>query len=151
MAGHAPHEILVYPKTVWLSVSKYSWMKRRQLWRLFKRSKDHPWWAGHCILTGEAARKATVPAESGVLEAFAWTVWPWDAPHRPNPNGTDLWVPSGVPNEYHIWYTQQSWEEFLAAGQQNWMYVGMGFYDPPGPGYASRLICAGMDYKCLRL
>ena len=54
MAGQAPHDILVYQKTVWLSVSAYNWVTGLQRWRVYKRLRNQTWWAGGLILKVDA-------------------------------------------------------------------------------------------------
>ena len=124
MAGKLPYEILVYHDTIWVSHIRYSWETGKQRWRVYERPRNHPWWEGGCILKGDTPLlwNTYVPKDF-LLQAYAWSAWPWE---------TDLWFPSGWPNEYHIWYTRQNWEEFLQAGLKNWVCVGKDFYDPPG-------------------
>ena len=64
-----------------------------------------------------------------ILRAYAYTDWTWGEPKLPD--GTDLWVPSGAPNEYLIWYSPVTWPNFLERGsQQEWAYLGLGYWEP---------------------
>ena len=126
MPNKAHHEVLVFKKTVWLSVH-YDMEQGTQRWRVYKRCRGtSQWWLGLVpkgFIPGELANE-NLPKP--ILKAYAFTEWTlWDTPKRPN--GTDLWVEYNLPNEFEKWYSPLNWYEVLDTGKHDWEYVGAGF------------------------
>ena len=63
-----------------------------------------------------------------VLRAYAFTEWSRDVPQRPN--GTNLWVQGNAPNQFEIWYSPLNWEDCLRSCAQDWVFVGIGYWEP---------------------
>ena len=127
MPGKQHHEVLVFRKTVWLSLS-FDETQGRQWWRIYQRRSHRggrvgPGWAGLSPkrTTPHARQNAGLPLP--LLRAYAFTEWSWDTPKRPN--GTDLWVPSGA-HQLTIWYSQLNWQDVLSASEPNSRYMGEG-------------------------
>ena len=125
MPGKAYHEVLVWRKVVWLSIS-FDEESGMQRWRVYRRPHRRrggygPWWKG-LIQRGNVPRwlrneDLTTP----ILRAYAFTVWSWDLP-----NGTNLWVQdNAAPNQFQIWYSPLHWRDFLNTGEQGWTYMGI--------------------------
>ena len=104
------HEVLVFMKTVWLSLS-FDAQGDRQRWRIYRRryrKGKGEWWMGL------------------IRKGYAFTEWTRDTPKRPD--GTDLWVqdvpPNKPPNKFEIWYSCHNWDWVFDSN--DWWYVGEG-------------------------
>ena len=133
MPGKQHHEVLVFRKTVWLSLSfdetggSQQW---RQQWRIYWRPpQEHgrpwatPWWAGLIPKPGPPHDYPNAGLPRPLLRAYAFTEWSFDTPKRPN--GTDLWVPNGT-HQFSIWYSWLNWQDVFSAVEPNWRYMGEG-------------------------
>ena len=124
-----PHfEVLVFRKSVWLSIY-YSQERGMQLWRIYKHPRGAQrslgrWWL-NLMPTDLPMAMRNTDLPTPILRAYAYTEWTWG-----EPDGTDLWVPSGAPNEYLIWHSPVNWPNFLGPGQQEWVYSGLGYWEP---------------------
>ena len=133
MPGKQHHEVLVFHKTVWLSLS-FDETRGSQQWRIYRRTRRSrggrvgPWWAGLIPKRTTPYDRQNAGLPIPLLRAYAFTEWSWDTPQRPN--GTDLWVPDydapNAPHQFTIWYSQLNWQDFLSAGEQEqgWWYMG---------------------------
>ena len=126
MPYKAHHEVLVFKKTVWLSVG-FDVEQDTQRWRVYKRQaykRCRGWWWGlvpEGYILGDL-KNGDLPKP--ILKAYAFTEWTWDTPKRPN--GTDLWVENG--DKFEIWYSPLNWEEVLDTGKHDWEYMGAEFW-----------------------
>ena len=133
MPGKAHHEVLVFRKTVWLSLS-FDETQGSQRWRIYRRPRRSRggrvghWWAGLIPTRTTPYDRQNAGLPRPLVRAYAFTEWSWDTPKRPN--GTDLWVPDwdapNAPHQFTIWYSQLNWQDFLGAGEQEqgWVYMG---------------------------
>ena len=125
--GKAHHEVLVFQNTVWLSIW-FEAVRCTQRWRVYKRpGKGHPWWLG-LVPKGIVEHMLDMDLPKPVLRAYAFTEWSWDQPKRPN--GTDLWVQGNAPNQFEIWYSPLNWEDCLSSSAQDWVSMGIGYWEP---------------------
>ena len=128
MPGKQHHEVLVFRKTVWLSLS-FDETGGSQQWRIYwrpRRSKGGhvgTWWAGLIPKPGPPYERQNAGLPIPRLRADAFTEWSFDTPKRPN--GTDLWVPNGT-HQSSIWYSWLNWQDVLIAAELNWRYIGEG-------------------------
>ena len=120
------HEVLVFKKTVWLSLS-FDLPQDSKHWRIYRRwgrkGKGEWWWGlvpkGYMDMKNEDLPKP-------ILKAYAFTEWTWETPQRPN--GTDLWVADKTSNKCDIWYSTLNWDKVLVADDDEWEHVGAGYY-----------------------
>ena len=133
MPNQPHHEVLVFKKTVWLSVL-FDMEQDTQHWRVYKRRMCHrkgtgagEWWVG-LVRTVSVLDLKNRDLPKPILKAYAFTEWTlWDTPKRPN--GTDLWVEYDSPNQFQIWYSQLNWREVLDTRKDDWEYMGLGFWE----------------------
>ena len=114
MPGKQYHEVLVFRKTVWLSLS-FDDAQGRQTVAHLPGLIPKPGWPYD-------SQNAGLPIP--LLRAYAFTEWSFDTPKRPN--GTDLWAQTSVPGQFTIWYSQLNWQDVLSADEPNWRYAGEG-------------------------
>ena len=135
MPGKPHHQVLVFKKTVWLSVH-FDTEHDTQKWLVYKRPKGQvrngaigQWWLG---LTPKGhipgnLKNAHVPEP--LLTAYAFTEWSLgDTPQRPD--GTDLWVEHNPPNHFEIWYSPLNWDRVLVTEEHDWTRVGFALWEP---------------------
>ena len=122
MPNKQHHDVLVFKKTVWLSVD-FDTERDTQRWRVYKHCRGTgKWWLG-------LVPKGYIPGElingvipKPVIKAYAFTEYN-------GPQGTDLWVEYDPPNEFQIWYSPLLWKEVLDTGKSDWEYVGIGLWE----------------------
>ena len=133
--GQAHHEVLVFRHTVWLSIW-FEAAKCSQRWRVYKRpdkaycghNAPSSWWLGLDPMGTIVEHMLEQDLPKPVLRAYAFTDFSGDVPKRPY--GTDLWVQGNAPNQYEIWYSPLSWEHCLSSCAQDWVFVGIGYWEP---------------------
>ena len=121
------HQVLIFKRSVWLSIA-WDNDADTQSWRVYARPRvrgrgglhggQRPWWIG-LTPKGELGQlpNAKVPLHS---MAYAYTEWTFDEPKRAN--GTDLWVPTGDPDMWAVYYSWHNWDSCLLSSDEEWVY-----------------------------
>ena len=130
MLNKPHHEVLVFKKTVWLSVL-FDMERGTQCWSVYKRtwrSCTREWWLGlvpKCYIPGDL-KNENLPKP--ILKAYAFTEWTLEDTLQ-RPNGTDLWVEYDPPNKFLIWWSPLNWDDVLETGKHDWECAGVGFWE----------------------
>ena len=121
MPSKEHNEVLVFKKTVWISMEDDT-----QRWRVYKRRLGykgrHPewakWWLG---LIPQGYIEGNVDIPQPLLKGYASI----------SPHGTDLWIQGGGCG-YEMWHSSLNLEEVLKSEKPNkhWEYIGLVLLTP---------------------